>query len=140
MGYCMSQSDAKFSIKRENHTPALNAIKALMSRDELKGGGSSTGAKWFSFCNGADVEGWNNLAEAMEEMRWQTKLDGEYNIISIDFYGEKLGDDMHLFSTIAEFVEDGSFIEMRGEDGEQWRWKFSGGKCEEVHATVSWDD
>jgi hypothetical protein len=144
MGYCMSQTDAKFSIKRENHTPALNALKALMTRDDLKTGssGSANGprTRHFSFCNMADVDGWANLANAMEEIRWTPTLDDDYNIVGVEFQGEKMGDDMAFFSAIAEFVEDGSFIQMRGEDGGQWRWKFSGGKCEEEHANVSWDE
>jgi len=143
MGYCMDQTEAKFSIKRENHIPALNALKVLMTKDSLKGGGSSGPSgrtRHFSFCNGADVDGWANLAQAMEEMRWEPKLDSEYNIVGIEFCGEKMGDDNHIFKAIAEFVEDGSFIQMRGEDGDQWRWKFSGGKCEEEHANVSWEE
>lgn len=41
--------DAEFSIKKINIEPAMQALKDLNKRDELKRGGSSSGQKWFSW-------------------------------------------------------------------------------------------
>lgn len=78
----------------------------------------------------AKTEGWP----------YDFELDGLGNIVRIEYLGEKLGDDLEMFQKIAPYVREGSFLEMRGEDGEQWRWIFRGGKCEEVRAKVSWEE
>lgn len=67
------------------------------------------------------------------------ELDTDGNIKKIKYVGEVLGDDYSLFQKVAPYVRDGSFIEMYGEDGEQWRWVFKDGKCCEVIARVTWD-
>jgi hypothetical protein len=65
--------------------------------------------------------------------------DDDHNIIDLEFTGEKLGDDTKLFNCIAQFVEDDSYIEMVGEDGDVWRWVFKNGNCEKVYSIVSLD-
>lgn len=40
----------------------------------------------------------------------------------------KIGDEDILFFSIAPCIENGSFIECRGEDGECWRWHWHDGK------------
>ena len=142
MGYCMSQEHAEFHIAKSNHEPALKKLKDLMTRTDLMRGGARISGVWvkhFSWVSTEDVLGATSLADAMEAFRWSVEHDAEGNITSISFAGEKLGDDAHFFGAIAEFVDDGSFIEMLGEDGARWRWIFSGGKVVEKHATVSWD-
>ena len=134
MGYCMSQESAKFSIAKSKHKFALKALKALIKRTDLM-----RGQKCFAWVETEDILGATSLAEAMEAFRWPVEHDGDGNITAISFAGEKLGDDEHFFGALAEFVDDGSFIEMHGEDGSMWRWIFSGGKLTEKHATVSWD-
>jgi hypothetical protein len=40
---------------------------------------------------------------------------------------------------IAPYVEENSYIEMVGEDGDRWRWVFKNGKCEEKYPEVIWN-
>ena len=47
------------------------------------------------------------------------------------FNGEKLGDDAFLWETMSPFINDGR-IEVHGEEGEFWRWKFKDGTYNEV--------
>ena len=75
----------------------------------------------------------------MASWRWEVEEDEDHNIISINFCGEKSGDDLILFDAIAPFVEPGSMIEMLGEDGAKWRWIFDGKTCEEKYAKIVWD-
>ena len=129
MGYCMSLEDAVFSIPKSNHAPALAKIKALVQRR----------SRGFSWVDTQEVLSAQTLAKAMEAFRWPVDHDADGNVTSVDFTGEKLGDDKHLFGVLAEFVAEGSFVEMRGEDGALWRWVFSGGQVAEKHATVNWE-
>ena len=143
MGYCMSQEHAEFTIAKSKHEPALKKLKELMKRTDLMSGMSYDGRggreKFFSWVSTEDVLSASSLADAMEAFRWPVEHDGEGNITAICFAGEKLGDDEHFFGSLAEFVDDGSFIEMHGEEGSMWRWVFSGGKVAKKHARVSWD-
>ncbi len=67
-------------------------------------------------------------------------LDPDGNITELKFKGEKLGDDLEMFRSIAPYVQDGSYIWMMGEDGSQWRWVFQSGVCKEITAKVEWPD
>lgn len=82
----------------------------------------------------------NSLFDIMREWRWSVFEDPMENgdITSIEFIGEKSGDDLILFEALAPFVEAGSFIEMIGEDGYHWRWFFDGKTCEEQEGTVTY--
>ena len=68
------------------------------------------------------------------------KLDTDGNITELTFIGEKLGNDFEMFQWIAPYVQDGSYIWMIGEDGDQWRWVFRSGVCKEIEAKVEWPD
>lgn len=130
MGYCMSQQETVFKIKRENHINALDAIKKLS--------GEETYGNRFSWVG--DFSKTKTLSGALECWRWEPIQDEHYNIVDINFCGEKLGDDFTLFQAIAPYVESGSMIEMLGEDGAHWRWVFDGKTCKEQYAKLVWED
>lgn len=145
MGYYMHQMDSKFEIKVANKVKALEAIRNLMGQVDKKGsGGSMNGnGKWkehYSWVGTEEVLKAETLEDAMKEWRWDVETDRDGNIDSIMFDGEKLGDDMQLFSAIAPFVEKGSFIEMSGDDAAIWRWVFKNGECLEKFAKIVYDE
>lgn len=127
MGYCMKQTEAKFVIPESKHKRALGDLKELVKR--------TSRLMWVT---AKDVLEAPHLSDAMDAFGWPVKHDDAGNITAIQFAGEKAGDDKLFFEAIAEFVDDGSFIEMCGEDGSRWRWIFSGGAVTEKHAAVSW--
>jgi hypothetical protein len=125
----MSQEESYFLIPKENKPKALEAIKAL----------GKTG-KDFSWVYTEKFVDSKTLEEALTEWRWDSELDNDSNIIDIQFSGEKLGDDLLLFETIAPFVKSQSYITMRGEDGTLWRWWFINGSVKEVTAKIVWEE
>lgn len=131
MGYYMTQQDSKFIIESRNHKKALAAIKALI--------GKETWGDHFAWVDTSGFKKAKTLSAALAAWRWDAKMDEDYNIIGIDFGGEKLGDDEVLFRAIAPFVEPGSFIEMRGEDGCLWRWLFEKTGFRQQDSRVVWD-
>lgn len=132
MGYYMDQVDSKFSISLENESKALAALKAFLKDCKEKGRNL----------------GWVNIdvalkkkafAPMMGECRWDVEEDGEGKINGIQFNGEKLsGDEISVFKAIAPFVDEGSYIEMNGEEGARWRWIFQDGDCIEKHPEIIW--
>lgn len=133
MGYYMNMVSSDVKIKHENFDKTLAAIRTLAGKETIK----DSGGPHFSWV-GHDWDRLPTLSETLLEWRWEPIFDNE-DIVSLRFRGEKYGDCKHLFDVIAPFVEKGSVIEMRGEDGEQWRWVFDGVSCKERHATVSYD-
>lgn len=138
MGYCMTQRGSEFLIRGQNFSAALAAVKALAYKPEQMSGGSSKGERWYAW---VDTNGFVNaatLADAIGAWRWSTTVING-GIVDIYFKGEKLGDDMILFEALAPFVEDGSFIDMEGEDGSLWRWVFDGKTVREVEGRVVYE-
>lgn len=116
MGYRMRQMDADFRIKKENIDKAL---KAILSEEK-------------------DLHA-ESLQEAMWGWGW-TCYEDESGIISIIFEGEKFIGDDRLMEMIAPWVEDGSYIQMIGEDDYIWRWVFQDGKCYDITGRIEFDE
>lgn len=86
-------------------------------------------------------ENFGKVYKNLENYGYIPETDDDGNVIDLDFAGDKLlYDEETMFKKIAPVVEDGSFIEMRGEDGAMWRWVFSGGTVREVKAKIVWDE
>lgn len=138
----MQIEDIKFLIKKKNKEKALEAIKALSS-DNGSGGRWEPGAgkteSWFSWVDTEEFMSAETLEEAVVAWRWELQGAVGGDVTAICFDGEKLGDDEIMFRAIAPHVEDGSYIVMRGEDNEVWRWLFRGGKCLEQGAVITYE-
>ena len=133
MGYCMQQTgEHPFIIRVDNFTAAHAAVKALHGYETTS---DSAGAH-FRFVDD-DFHERLSLKTILDAWRWSVTRSPALaggDIIAIEFEGEKLGDDDLLFETLAPFVEDGSCIEMEGEDGSVWRWVFEAQGVRKVFA------
>ncbi len=123
MGYTFDVNESKFKVLAANIKKMRKVL--LKSKDSIK------------LLQGIADD--TDLDEIMEELRWPVETNDDGDITSIEFSGEKLWDDVKLFRLIAEFVEDGSYIECSGEEGTLWRWVFVGGKFAEKYPKISWD-
>lgn len=134
MGYYMHVRETDFRIRHENVLPALKAIRALHGKESIMDGSG----RHFSWVP-QDFHERDTFEETLECWCWSPLLDEEGNIEDLCFVGEKRGDDDILFGALAPFVEDGSYIEMQGEDGERWRWIFAKGTMRRRTPKVVWD-
>lgn len=134
---------SEFKIKKENVKKAFNAIKELMGRVDVLGSGASyRGGKeirHYAFVATDDVLNSTDLDYSLMCWRWDSMFNEDGDLIGLDFLGEKYGDEKHLFTAIAEFVESDSYIEMIGEDHEKWRWIFKDGKLLEKKPRIIWE-
>lgn len=136
MGYYMHQMSESFMIRKEKQDAAMLAIKSLSGKETIK----NSGGRHFSWVDQDFATKYDNLNDMMKAWRWMPEFDEDGNIIRLEFTGEKYGDDDILFEAIAPYVEAGSFIEMLGEEGERWKWKFNGEKCIEVKQICKYED
>ena len=122
MGYCMSLTESTAHMERDNVPAAVAALKRLDRTGNKSGGewgGGAQRASWFAWVN----QGWANTDSIVEMLAaWRYDLieykDG--NLLVESFFGEKYGDDDQLWETLSPYMT--GYIQMRGEDGEQWRW------------------
>lgn len=114
MGYCMRQIKSQFKIKEENIKYAYSALQNLFYFSN----------KSYDCVNSNSVCDAQTFEETMEAIRWKVELSDNGDVTSIEFLGEKYGDDSTFFFILAPYVEDGSYIMMEGEDGNKWKWIF----------------
>lgn len=136
MGYGVEPLEVDFSISKDDKPKALAAIMELMSQvNELGRGGKydNNGRKvsWFSFVNTEKVLKAKTFEEAMQAWGIPVGLDLDENVMYIDFNIDKLGQEEFLLKAIAPFVNDHSYIVMRGEDNITWKWYFKDGELHE---------
>lgn len=138
MGYHMDQMGAKFRMAAGTLPYAFAAIRALHLGPKPGTVKDSTGYH-YRWVDGETALKAKDLTEILDEWRWHitfNTLTGD--CVGITFTGEKYGDEDVLFAAIAPYVDAGSYIEMEGEDGAQWRWVFDGTNFRETSPTVSW--
>lgn len=142
MGYYVEQNGFDFFIDKKHFPDVIKAIHNLANYPDMMGGGSYEGektiSKHYSWVN-MNFSKSDDLKNIFNCWRWNIDFDDEGNIADIFFDGEKLGDDRVLLDTIAPFVKHNSFIQMRGEDNDMWRWVFRDGKCFEMSPRIIWD-
>ena len=131
MGYYINKRAGEFQIKQGDCANALEAIREIPDNPEGFMGGRYA---WVP----DDWRKHDNLVDMLRAWRWDAEVDDDGNIIDLQFVGEKLGDCFTMFQAIAPFVQEDSYIEMVGEDGDRWRWIFDGHTCEEKSATINW--
>lgn len=125
MGYYVDLVDADFTIpEREDVLEALRAMPTKYA--SLMRGGSST-EKWFSWMSTEEIESAVSVQSVFESLGFEC-FDYGNNTFSLSSYNNKTGQEDLFLAVVAPFVEDGSFTQWRGEDGELWRYTVSGGK------------
>jgi len=127
MGYNVELACARFRIANENFDAVLSIMRNMGEKDE---------GYWY--VNNKELARAQTIRDAFLAWRYRVDFDKD-GICSISFDGDKLGEDDALFNAISPYVENGSFIEMHGDDGYLWRWVFHNGECKEIRPTITWD-
>lgn len=139
MGYCMDLIYTNATLPVENIPAAVKALKHLEATGK-KSGGSWQGGKqtesWFSWV-ATDWADTNDIVEMFNEWRYNTYWDESGNLKIEDFHGEKYGDDDQFWAALSPHMH--GFVEMRGEDGEQWKW-ILGDKLVTSYGRMVYDD
>ena len=114
MGYCAWQTDSKFFIAQTNLKKAEKALNDFMEFEQP-------------------------LEDHLGDYGFEVAFDISGNLIDLTFTGEKLTCQDDILEVLAPFSENGSYIEMVGEDFEQWRWVIKNGKIAEITPKIIWD-
>ena len=129
MGYCMVQTDCKFKIPAEHLENSIAAVMMATPAYPIDKVKLDESLSLVAKLNRIIEEGWC----------FSVIGDG-HNVIKVCFDGEKLHTETSTWmEAIAPFVENGSYIEMCGEDGDQWRWVFNNGTMKEIRPKTIWE-
>lgn len=126
MGILLEQTKTSIRITKVKQGTALQALQALIADME--------DPYWIE---PEIIAGSTTLKEALDECRWFAEvcpLSGD--IISLNFGGQKLGEEYEIFKALAPFIEDGSYLGIRWEGNYgQWvsgQYRFEHGKLEVI--------
>jgi len=130
MGYEISVDHAEIHIRKENFGSVLNAIASIPHR-----------MAWTELKDIQRIAKSGDISKMFEYLMWPVEFDSEGNISGIEYGASdhKIGDEDVWLEAIAPYVESGR-IQVRGEDGDLWRWILSGGKLKEIRPEIKWPE
>ncbi len=142
MGYNVQTTDCDIKIKQEDFEKCYAAMCALNDRDDLKSGGSYGGggvdarsprpegmnhhpAKWFAWMPADYPNELKTFHDIISRLGFEPTYNEEGDLVLVS-YDDKTGAEGLFFDAISPWVAKDSFIDWRGEDGDEWRWAFDG--------------
>jgi hypothetical protein len=145
MGY-YATGTGSIKIVGENIDQAYNAMVQLNKYDHLKGGGTystSYTRRHFSWMP-EDLSTIPTCGEMLRSLGFELSVDVDHGstvdsgLIVATGYDSKVGDEATFLAAIAPWVEDESYFEWVGEDGDQWRWSFVKGEMFVQNGNLVW--
>lgn len=149
MGYYVETIGCEFLLKKENFQKAYQAMCELNNHDDLKRGGKFPSEenwegkynpnKWFSWMPYNYPETTMTMEEILNLLGFENlSYNDNGDLVYLSYYS-KIGDEEEFFRAIAPLIEDGSYIDWRGEDGEYLRWYFSDGQMTFKNGHITFD-
>lgn len=118
---------------------AINALHEPAVVAANGSGGSYSGGErkevWYSWVNNPPEGGFTSLEEALDAWRFELGDWGD-GTAWISFTGDKLGQEEILFAALAPYLAGDIYA--RGEDGEEWGFRFVDGRMIELTCTKTW--
>lgn len=153
MGYYVEALNNKLSFKSvEDKDRALIAVKEQMFTDAaLKAkayGGSYPRPEgeynvaeyhWYSWTNTETCRNATDIYEIIEEFVNEVMVDDTNPLSFSIYFDSKTGQEDILFETLAPFLENGSYANWQGENGEHYRWEFDGTRMRVLEGRVVYD-
>lgn len=140
MGYYIGTEDVEIFLDKKYFDDVYKKMCELNDFHELKRGGSF-GAntdevegdryprnKWFSWMEYNYPEIYSDMNSILVALGFDIEYDKDGNLVGLGYW-DKSGNEDYFFSCFAGFVKDGSFINMKGEETDDYyRYIFKDGK------------
>lgn len=140
MGYCVSITEADFTIPSDKGDAAFTALCALNQRDELKGGCYYRGEcveRSFKLMPTDYDKTATSLAEILTMLGFDIETDDEG--VSIVGFDGKVGDENHFIEALAPYAPAGAYLNWVGEEQEMWRQEVTtDGTIEHLVGEIIW--
>jgi len=133
MGYYVNITESKIRIPEEHFGAAYDALCAINAPEynHLKNGGShgpdGQTAYWYSWMPENYPAETETLVDILDLLGFDLGYDMDGSIVELG-YDNKTGNEDVFFMALAPFIEDGSWVMWKGEDGAMWGWEFADGR------------
>ena len=94
--------------------------------------------KWFSWMDWNYPETCACATEILDRLGFEIEF--ESGGVALHGYGSKTGQEGLFIKAIADLFPSGSYMNWRGEHGEQWRWLLGPEGFREQEARIVWED
>ena len=143
MGYYADITDCDFDIPENDQV--LQVLKDLNHKydSEKRGGAYADGElkqRWFSWMDADYDQRVTSVREVFELLGFDCDYNQDKGMVIIDGYDGKIGQEDLFLAAVAPFVDNGSYMEWRGEDGELWRYEVRDGKLYILGAVITWNN
>jgi hypothetical protein len=137
MGYYIDLSAAEWEIPET--AEVLNALKEMVTKyHAIKRGGSSNGESWFSWMEDSEILGAETAQTVFIRLGFDT-LTTDLGF-TLEGYSNKTGQEDVFLAVVSPFCKDGSYVEIRGEDGSEWQYSVRNGKLHYAEVIKSFDE
>ena len=130
MGYSVSYGDGNIVIRAAAQPSALAALSSL-----------ATDAPFVKEDNrqlSHALAGATSLESALRLFGWQSESDGAGDLVHVWMVGSELAYSEDMFLALASSIDCGGYVEFVGEDGDIWRWSFTGRDMIETYPALRW--
>lgn len=139
MGYYITLADAGFAVPETDEV--LTVLKdANWKYHDWKRGGTYSGgvqtSRWFSWMPADYDKTVTSVKDVFELLGFDT--DAHDGLVRLMAYDSKIGQEELFLAIVAPFVEEGSFLEWRGEDGSMWRHEVINGRLKVADVAMTY--
>ncbi len=136
MGYYIDASAIEWVVPES--AEVLERIKEMPKRMKRIQRGGGNNESWFSWVNDKERLEATSVRDVFHAFGFDTTetKDGSFEISG---YSSKIGQEELLLYVVAPFCADGSYIEWRGEDGEEWKFEVVKGQMMRSEMVKNWD-
>lgn len=154
MGYYIGTGDVEIFLDKKHFEDVYKKMCELNDFHELKRGGSF-GAntdevegdryprnKWFSWMEYNYPEIYSDMKSILVALGFEIEYDKDGNLVGLGYY-DKSGNEDYFLSCFAGYVKDGSYIEWKGEETDDYfRYIFKDGKMihQKAEMTLNYSD
>jgi hypothetical protein len=137
MGYYIDLTNAEWEIPET--AEVLQALKESVTKyHAIKRGGSSNGESWFSWMDDSEILGAETAQTVFIRLGFDT-LTTDLGF-TLEGYNNKTGQEDVFLAVVSPFCKDGSYVEIRGEDGSEWQYSVRNGKLHYAEVRKSFDE
>jgi hypothetical protein len=145
MGYYVSVTGSHVVIRKANLHSAIDCLRKMIDAAQDRGSGgtyvkgklSKREYSWVSSERVLKMCEKNDLVGIMDE--WGYEFTEGVDSYIMDYRSrDKLGDDDQLWLALSPAIENGCYMNWRGEEGEHWRYEFSDGSVQEMAGEIVW--
>lgn len=151
MGYFVGTEEVNIFLDKKHFEDVYKKMCELNDYDDLKRGGQFGGNddpvegdkynrnKWFSWMSYNYPETCPDMKSIFDALGIELTFDDNGNLTNLGYW-DKTGSEDYFLSCLAGYVEDGSFINWKGEESEDYyQYYFKDGKMIVKQAVITFD-